>query len=442
MRRIDEYRPETQIHDVWRRFIESMGYPDEITDPLLVARRASCELLEALPGRHGPPVPRLHPHDVRADHRPRRLKINTIPDVVELEVDIRTLPGPDRRRRAGACSPRRSATWPTEVEVIAMATTTSTASPIDTPLWDTLSRVTQRFYEGSATVPYLTVGATDARFFRRTASRRTASACSASSMTLRGLRLDVPRRQRARRRRVAAACRPSSGTLVAATSTLRRPERRATMPPVIRAALFDFGGVILSSPVRGVRRVTSGSTACPRFLRTVNATNPDTNAWARLERSEVDLDEFGELFDSRVDARSATRSTATTCSALLAGELRPADGRGGPPVLRAAITGLLTNNFVAARRSRRPCRRDRWPRCWRCSTPSSSRARSACASPTRASTRSPASSSASSRPRRSSSTTSASTSSRPARMGMTTIKVTDPAVALAELEHVVGFPLR
>jgi acetylornithine deacetylase/succinyl-diaminopimelate desuccinylase-like protein len=43
----------------------------------------------------------------------------------------------------------------------------STASPIDTPLWDTLRRVTQRWYEGSVTVPYLTVGATDARFFRR-----------------------------------------------------------------------------------------------------------------------------------------------------------------------------------------------------------------------------------------------------------------------------------
>ena len=53
------------------------------------------------------------------------------------------------------------------VEVVRMASDESSASPLDTPLWDTLSRVTQRFYEGSATVPYLTVGATDARFFRR-----------------------------------------------------------------------------------------------------------------------------------------------------------------------------------------------------------------------------------------------------------------------------------
>ena len=43
----------------------------------------------------------------------------------------------------------------------------STASPTDTPLWDALGRITQRFYEGSKIVPYMTVGATDARFFRR-----------------------------------------------------------------------------------------------------------------------------------------------------------------------------------------------------------------------------------------------------------------------------------
>ena len=86
------------------------------------------------------------------------------------------------------------------------------------------------------------------------------------------------------------------------------------MPPVIRAALFDFGGVILSSPVRGVRRATSSEHGLPDGLppRSVNATDPDTNAWARLERSEVDLDEFAELFDAEADARSATRSTAAT----------------------------------------------------------------------------------------------------------------------------------
>ena len=41
---------------------------------------------------------------------------------------------------------------------------------MDTPLWDSLGRVTSRMVSGSALVPFLTVGATDARFFRRAGS--------------------------------------------------------------------------------------------------------------------------------------------------------------------------------------------------------------------------------------------------------------------------------
>ena len=93
-------------------------------------------------------------------------KINVIPDQVELEIDIRTLPGDGRdeviaelRLALGDLAER--------VEFHPGVYDASSASPIDTPLWDTLSRVTQRWYPGSETVPYLTVGATDSRFFRR-----------------------------------------------------------------------------------------------------------------------------------------------------------------------------------------------------------------------------------------------------------------------------------
>jgi acetylornithine deacetylase/succinyl-diaminopimelate desuccinylase-like protein len=53
-----------------------------------------------------------------------------------------------------------------DVEIEVVTSEPSSASPVDTPLWDVLSRVTQAWYPGSETVPYLTVGATDARFFR------------------------------------------------------------------------------------------------------------------------------------------------------------------------------------------------------------------------------------------------------------------------------------
>ena len=60
----------------------------------------------------------------------------------------------------------------------------------------------------------------------------------------------------------------------------------------IRAVLFDFGGVITSSPFDAFTLLEEELGLPPDFIRTVNATNPDDNAWARLERSEVDLDTF------------------------------------------------------------------------------------------------------------------------------------------------------
>ena len=85
---------------------------------------------------------------------------------MELEVDIRTLPGQTDDDIAKLLDVALG-DLAERVDVVRMAGEESSASPLETPLWDTLSRVTQRFYEGSATVPYLTVGATDARFFRR-----------------------------------------------------------------------------------------------------------------------------------------------------------------------------------------------------------------------------------------------------------------------------------
>ncbi len=60
----------------------------------------------------------------------------------------------------------RSAICPTPVDIESNEDL-STASPIDTPLWDTLSTVTGRLVQDSALVPFLMVGGTDNRFFRR-----------------------------------------------------------------------------------------------------------------------------------------------------------------------------------------------------------------------------------------------------------------------------------
>ena len=63
----------------------------------------------------------------------------------------------------------------------------------------------------------------------------------------------------------------------------------------VRAVLWDFGGVILSSPFEAFAAYEREHGLPEGFLRRLNATNPDTNAWAQLERSTVDLAGFAEL---------------------------------------------------------------------------------------------------------------------------------------------------
>jgi putative hydrolase of the HAD superfamily len=114
---------------------------------------------------------------------------------------------------------------------------------------------------------------------------------------------------------------------------------------VIKAALFDFGGVILSSPFEAFAAFERERGLPEDFIRTVNATNPDTNAWARLERNEVGIDEFGEIFATEskalgheVDGRHVV--------GMLMGELRPRMVEAVRRCAERLKTGLLTNNFV------------------------------------------------------------------------------------------------
>ena len=64
----------------------------------------------------------------------------------------------------------------------------------------------------------------------------------------------------------------------------------------IKAVFWDFGGVLTTSPFEAFNRFEQENHLPPNFIRMVNAANPDTNAWARLERSEISLEEFEFFF--------------------------------------------------------------------------------------------------------------------------------------------------
>ncbi|HUG05980.1 MAG TPA: M20/M25/M40 family metallo-hydrolase, partial [Candidatus Limnocylindria bacterium] len=94
------------------------------------------------------------------------VKVNVIPDSAEVDIDIRTLPGDDGEGVRKMLRDAIGDLWK-DVEVMYEGSNPASSSAIDTPLWDALTRVTQRLIPDSKTVPFLIVGATDARFFRR-----------------------------------------------------------------------------------------------------------------------------------------------------------------------------------------------------------------------------------------------------------------------------------
>ena len=169
VRRIDKYRPAAQLHEAWVRFIEGIGFPPDLAEPLLDPDRidAFCDelpLVGLARQAHACTHTTMAPTILRTGS-----KINVIPDRVELEVDIRSLPGWDSAD-VRAMLEEAVGDLADDVDIRFLAEQPSTTSPMDTPLWDALERVSRLFYPGARTVPYLTVGATDAHFHRELGS--------------------------------------------------------------------------------------------------------------------------------------------------------------------------------------------------------------------------------------------------------------------------------
>jgi putative hydrolase of the HAD superfamily len=209
----------------------------------------------------------------------------------------------------------------------------------------------------------------------------------------------------------------------------------------IRAVIFDFGGVILTSPFEAFARYERDNGLPDGFLRRLNATDPDANAWARLERNEVDWPGFADLYEA--EARAAGHEIdGRAVLALLAGEVRPAmvealrrchdrlktalltnnfvvPGAGGEALPEGAMTGLADLFDVVIESSKVGMRK-----------PDTAIYELVCRE-------------LGIEPGEAVFLDDLGGNLKPARaMGMTTIKVDDPDEALAELERVVGFPLR
>lgn len=88
------------------------------------------------------------------------------------------------------------------------------------------------------------------------------------------------------------------------------------------AILWDFGGVLTTSPFEAFNRYEAEHGLPRDFIRGVNATNAEDNAWARFESSAIDLAEFDRQF-AEESARLGHRVPGADVIALLSGDVRP-----------------------------------------------------------------------------------------------------------------------
>ena len=115
---------------------------------------------------------------------------------------------------------------------------------------------------------------------------------------------------------------------------------------MIKAVFWDFGGVITSSPFESFNKYETEKNLPKDFLRLINSTNSDSNAWAKLERSEVDLEEFNDLFldESR---KLGHQIPGKEVIALLKGEVRPQMISALKSIKDRLVLACLTNNIQA-----------------------------------------------------------------------------------------------
>lgn len=164
IKRLAAYRPTPVITDTYRAYIEALQL-----DPAIATALCDPQRIESAFGQVDPRVAKYAHACTHMTFSPDvvsgGVKTNVIPDVVDLEVDVRTLPG-ETAEDAEAHLRNAMGDLADRVEISELRSALSTASPVDTALFRTLETLVQTPFPGARLLPRMTVGGTDARFYR------------------------------------------------------------------------------------------------------------------------------------------------------------------------------------------------------------------------------------------------------------------------------------
>ena len=158
------YRPAPYVSDLWTAFVGSLDLDPEVKAALVDPSRVD-QAIAGLPAG----MARLAWSATHTTFSPNTcrggVKTNVIPDVVDIEVDIRTIPG-DNEDEVRRHLDKALGALAQEVAVEKLFSKPASVSPTRTPLWDVLGRVVEAHYPGARLLPRLIVGFTDAPYFR------------------------------------------------------------------------------------------------------------------------------------------------------------------------------------------------------------------------------------------------------------------------------------
>ena len=164
VRRLSEHRTEPRLGATWQAFVDTMSLPEELRAAMLDPATVydSIALLPVPRARicHALTHTTMSPNVATGGQ-----KTNVIPDAVDIEVDIRTVPG-TTYADVEAMLADALGDLAAHVEITDLHVGNPTESPTDTRMWDVIAAHTQAAYPGASLVPGLIVGGTDARFYR------------------------------------------------------------------------------------------------------------------------------------------------------------------------------------------------------------------------------------------------------------------------------------
>ena len=164
VRRLSEHRPTPYLGETWKGLVETMSIPEELRRALLDPGTV-FDTIAAMPAPIARTCHALTHTTISPNVAHGGQKTNVIPDAVDIEVDIRTVPG-TTKADVDAMLADVLGELAAHVEIVDLQIGDPTQSATDNALWETISKQTQVAYPGASIVPGLVVGGTDARFYR------------------------------------------------------------------------------------------------------------------------------------------------------------------------------------------------------------------------------------------------------------------------------------